>query len=173
MFHAAFFALAITGQLTVNDCSFVRAVEEFVIDTVPAPKRMAAVVPETIRAQILLMGDPCYRCRDRAKDELRKMGPDITPYLFWGMHSRDPEIALRCRNLVREFGDCKRCDGTGICWRFQESATSAFHCDNCGAWENDHINDPSSLRQCRACKGLGSCFSRNRPACETLDLDCP
>jgi hypothetical protein len=76
------------------------------------------------------------------------------------MRCRDAAITWRCKNLIRFFGDCKRCDGTGICWRFEE-ADDAFQSSNCGGWERDHIRDTANPKQCRQCKGLGSCFVRS------------
>jgi hypothetical protein len=70
MVHAAFLALVSCSQLAVSDQCFIRAEEAFVIDSLPEPRRMSRIVPQEVYDKILLMGDPCYKCRDRAKDTL-------------------------------------------------------------------------------------------------------
>jgi hypothetical protein len=48
------------------------------------------------------LGNDSYRGRERAADELLKIGMPTKPALFAGMKSKDLEVAIRCRRLWSE-----------------------------------------------------------------------
>lgn len=48
------------------------------------------------------LGNDSYRARERAADELLKIGMPTKPALFAGMKSKDLEVAIRCRRLWSE-----------------------------------------------------------------------
>lgn len=142
-------ALALMHRPAAPDYGFVRAQEEWVIGTCPPPRRLADGMPPEVAALILQLGDPCYKCRERARTALARRGDDVVPYLFWGLrHRRDASVRLSCWLVLRDLCACKSCGGTGQCPRFRDSG-DGWTCLGCGMGEWVHREDRE--RRCRNC----------------------
>jgi len=139
-----------------RDLEFQDAVEQFV-----RVARPGARPPEPFRSLLVRLGDPCFRCRDRAGAELLAASRSDLRWLMWGRHDRDPEIRLRCTNLLRDLTRCGKCDGSGTCRHFvganPEQQPDYGACQNCGQWPWTH--DPIG-GECFACSGRGSGWSK-------------
>jgi len=152
-------ALLLTAALlTAGPCradlEFTDAVEQFV-----RTERPRAEPPEPFRSYLVQLGDQCYRCRDRAAAELRAASAADPRWLMWGRHDRDPEIRLRCNNLLRELTRCGLCRGSGCCRSFVERPDRPDdpQCWNCGAWGWNHGEEPAV---CRSCDGAGAAWRK-------------
>jgi len=131
------------------DLEFTDAVESFV-----RAARPRAEPPEPYRSLLRDLGGPCYRCRDRATARLRESSAGDTRWLLWGRHDRDPEIRLRCNNLLRDLTRCDQCGGSGYCREFRTGDPNQNGpCQNCGHWGWEH---PECRAECWACGGFGS-----------------
>lgn len=131
------------------DHNFTRAVESFVIDSCPKPIRLTDHVPPVIATKIMQLGDPCWKCRERARSELKAMGDTAVPWLFWGLrHKEDAQIRLSCWTLLIELCSCANCHGTKQCPAYR-SASGEWACMGCGFGEYSHSQDTERL--CRAC----------------------
>jgi len=137
-----------------RDLEFQDAVEQFV-----RLSRPGHVPPVPYRAHLAQLGDPCYRCRDRAAAMLAELcRDDNLRWLMWGRHSVDPEVRLRCNNLLRDLTRCGMCGGSGLCREFRGPDPGANWpdgggaCTNCGLWPWGHQESPG---ECWACSGRG------------------
>ncbi len=132
------------------DYGFVRATEDFVIESCPKPIRLADHAPPKIADKIMQFGDPCYKCRERAAEDLKAMGDEAVPWLFWGLrHKHDAQIRLSSWRLMREMCACHTCNGTGQCVAYRPSP-DGWTCLGCGSGEYAHTQDTD--RKCRNCK---------------------
>jgi len=87
------------------------------------------------------------------KSAVQLPGPAIR-WLLWARHDRDPEIRLRCNNLLRDLTRCEQCGGTGFCREFRTGDPNQNGpCQNCGHWGWEH---PECRAECWACGGDGS-----------------
>lgn len=96
--------------LPVVDWSFVESQERFILESIGVHEAYRSLSPES-RGFLRLMGDDCYKCRERGTNKLAKCG-DIRA-CFVGQHLGDPEIKLRCRNVLRRLSSCGQCEGRG------------------------------------------------------------
>ncbi len=100
-------------QLTpANEWGFIGAQEEFVIKSIDTRIAYNAL-PESQRSVIMSMSESDYRHREWASREMRKMGFSALHACFVGQTLRDPEVRLRCRNVLRTISKCSMCDGQG------------------------------------------------------------
>jgi hypothetical protein len=132
-----------------TDLVCAAAVEDFVRSTVPTAR-----APEPFRTLIFHLGAECYTCRELAGRKLRAAAAADRRWLFWGRSEPDPEIRLRCNNLLRDLSRCPECGGSGIC-RLHRTAPGADPegaCLNCGQWAWSHFEQ---RRDCGACGGEG------------------
>jgi hypothetical protein len=131
------------------DLEFTDAVEYFVRDAV-----RSARPPEPFLSLLGLLGAPCYRCRDLAGQQLRSVSAGDCRWLLWGRHSRDPEVRVRCNNMLRELTRCGECGGGGVCRLHRPAAGGDPDgpCLNCGQWAWSHFENP---HDCGACGGAG------------------
>jgi hypothetical protein len=149
-------AALLTGQPTRADLVMAAAVEDFV--RTADPDRGS---PEPYRSLIAGLGADCWSCRERASRKLRTAAVPIDGvnglhWLFWGRRDPDPEIRLRCNNLLRDLNPCPPCFGTGWCRTFDENEPNG-NCANCGAWGWNHGDPPE---QCGRCGGVGSAWPK-------------
>lgn len=109
--------------------AFLAAQEEFALDIVGTEQAMADAPPD---ASCLLrsLGNGDYRHRQWASRELTSRGIGGLRYLLLGQRLGDPEIALRCRNILRVLSQCPDCHGRGI-WR-DTGASYDVTCLKCG-----------------------------------------
>jgi len=139
-----------------GDLEFQDAVEQFV-----RVARPNAAPPDPFRAVLGDLGGPCYRCRDRAGAVLADVCRDDVRWLMWGRHDRDPEIRLRCNNLLRDLTRCERCGGAGICRTFwpdpSRNSPDYDPCLNCGLWPWQHESSPG---ECWSCDGRGAAWAK-------------
>jgi hypothetical protein len=146
---------------THDDFAFVRAVEAFVIETVPAPRLLGDHLPPDVYAEIMVLGDPCPRCRTAATESLRAMGPDVVRWLFWGVRKRDAECRWRCIELIAYFTRCEACGGSGRCARYQPRPAEG-PCRTCGMGEYPHLYCDTKL-PCLSCAGTGGAIDPETP----------
>ncbi len=98
------------------DMAFVTTMESWVVELEPPPYRKATalrLMSKAVKGPMLRMGARYYKVRDKAKAELLALGSDIIPQLQLGTYLGDPEITLRCRNLLRALSQCPDCHGSG------------------------------------------------------------
>lgn len=147
---ASLFAISFLLLVQPNlDFGFTRAVEDWVIDTCPKPIRISDHAPPAIAAKIMDFGKSCFDCRERSASDLKAMGNEVVPWLFWGLrHKRDAQIRLSCWRLLREMCACRTCGGTGQCIEFLPSG-DGWSCLGCGWGEHGHTRDAE--RKCRNC----------------------
>lgn len=101
---------------TIDDLVFIQAQEESVMGFLPRPRLFGDGLPAPVADLIHRMGDPCLRCRDRAMGAMRGISEDDIRWVFWGMRATDPEIASRCRSILRDLPPrCETCGGIGRC----------------------------------------------------------
>jgi hypothetical protein len=131
------------------DLELTDAVEHFVRSAIPTARP-----PQPWRTAIGALGAECWSCRERATRKLRNAStPADMRWLLWGRHDRDPEVRLRCNNLLRDLTRCPDCWGGGVCRVFRSGQPDGDGpCTNCGQWPWDHFDSP---RECLACNGLG------------------
>jgi hypothetical protein len=67
--------------------------------TIAVTARAHEATEKQIEELVQQLGNDSYRARERAADELLKIGMPTKAALFAGMKSKDIEIALRCRSL--------------------------------------------------------------------------
>lgn len=75
------------------------------------------------------LGDSLWKVRERAsKDLLEYYSHNVNEirWLFWGRHSKDPEIALRCNTLLKKLSICQNCHGKGQSQNWYE-----YPCNDC------------------------------------------
>ncbi len=96
------------------DLEFLMAVEE----TVMAEPGTAA--PEPYRGLIERLGSDCYHCREIAARKLKEASYFDPRWLFWGRHSRDPEVRLRSNTIIRRLNPCPSCGGSGASRHYRE-----------------------------------------------------
>jgi hypothetical protein len=137
-----------------DDMAMQNAVESFVIT---ASKRSASP-PEPFRTLIEQMGDPCYKCREKATRDLEAASKGDLRWLFWARRHRDPEIKLRANNLLRKLASCPACDGRKLHW-FVSSSESTYSCALCGgsSW-TDHLGCDNC---CQQCMGFGTSWLKD------------
>jgi hypothetical protein len=124
------------------------AVEDFVRTAVPKSRP-----PQPFRSMIDQVGGDCYGCRNRAAKRLRAASAADPRWLFWGRHHRDPEIRLRCNNMLRAMTRCQYCDGTGLCRQYRpDPPEGQGPCQTCGRFAWGH---PEYAAECWPCGGLG------------------
>ncbi len=138
------------GDPEPTDFAFMRAVEGFVIDTIPRPVRIGDHAPKAVADKIALLDADCFGCRDRARSDLVAMGGDSARWLFWGVRSKQASIRYNCWSILRQIGSCRYCYGSGICKSFVMSS-AAYGCVGCGTGESYHDN-PDIDRQCQRCR---------------------
>lgn len=115
------------GEVTRDDLTFARAVEEFVIAS--GPDRGP---PEPYRGLIERLGAPSWHDREAASAALRGASAADPRWLFWGRHHPDLEVRLRSNTILRRLYPCPACKGDGSsknwglwpCWDCQGTATA-------------------------------------------------
>jgi len=139
-----------------GDLEFQDAVEQFVRISRPGHRP-----PEPYRSLLDDLGAPCFKCRDRATGQLLVASAVDLRWLMWGRHDRDPEIRLRCNNLLRDLTRCERCGGRGVCRTFwpdpSRNSPDYDPCLNCGLWPWQHETEPG---QCWSCEGRGAAWAK-------------
>lgn len=132
------------------DLEFINATEDFVRTVLPT-----TCPPEPAYWQIKRLGSDCWRCREIAGRKLLEDSKADPRWLLWGRHDPDPEIRLRCNNLLKKLTRCELCRGLGFCPEFVPNPNRPDEnvCGNCGAWGWNHGD---GLQPCRACDGVGS-----------------
>lgn len=98
------------------DWAFMEAQEAWVVEQVHPLYRAEfawSLVPDELRHSVRRLGANYYKVRDKAKAELIVRGPAIAPVLVRAQYLGDPEITLRCRNILRVLSACPGCDGRG------------------------------------------------------------
>lgn len=153
----AMILLAALAQVpTADDFYFAKAQEDFVMDVDIAANDHAGFerrMPPEIAKQVLLFRDDCWRCRERARDDVVAMGPDAMRWLFWSLRSIDWNISTMSSQALHRMILCHRCDGKGFCREFVKSPDPSDHSDSCyvcGAHEDFHEFDyyPPTCSQC-------------------------
>jgi hypothetical protein len=135
------------------DLFFTAAVEDLVRAAEPAARP-----PEPYRSLIAGLGADCWTCRDLAGRHLERAVGTDPRWLLWGRRDPDPEIRLRCNNILRALTRCDRCGGTGFCRLFQtDDPEQNGPCRNCGHWAWEH---PEIKAECWGCTGDGSGWNR-------------
>lgn len=138
--NTIFLCLVMVGQVNINglpypalDFAFIEAQELSVIGFAPAGRGdIVKGVPPDIVVHLIGMGHDYYKIRDKHKAALLKMGPSVSPWLIHGFYLGDPEIRMRCENLLCELSRCPICEGRGG--------------EDGGQWEP---------MNCSACRGVG------------------
>lgn len=96
------------------DLEFLMAVEETVI------AEPGTAAPEPYRGLIERLGSDCYHCREIASRRLKEASYFDPRWLFWGRHSRDPEVRLRSNTIIRRLNPCPSCGGSGASRHYRE-----------------------------------------------------
>lgn len=81
------------------------------------------------------LGDSLWKVREQTSKkilEYYKYNKHEIRWLFWGRHSKDPEIALRCNTIIKKLFICENCSGKGHSKSWYE--TSCFDCDGIGTY---------------------------------------
>ena len=153
--------LAVLAQVpTQDDFNFIMAQENFVMDAAIAKDKHAGFerfMPRAIAKQVLIFREDCWRCRDRARDDVVAMGPDAMRWMFWSLRSKDWNISTTSTQAINRMIRCPRCEGKGFCEGFRRSTVKGDHsggCGVCGMQEtyHDHAYYPPS---CSDCSGRG------------------
>jgi hypothetical protein len=166
-----FIASLAIGQTAVErraDLVMQAAVEDSVqrhLDATPSAGR--GHPPEPWRSMISHLGANCYGCRERASKRLaaavdyngQRATDNGRRWLFWGRHHPDPEIRLRCNNILRNLTRCRDCDGTGLCviYRPDPLVDPNGPCTVCKRWPWGH---PESPGPCLSCGGKGFAWTK-------------
>jgi hypothetical protein len=147
-------AVLLSAPPSRADLEFTNAVEDFVRTVLPT-----TCPPEPAYWQIKRLGSDCWRCRELAGRRLLEESRTDPRWLMWGRHDTDPEVRLRCNNLLRELARCGPCRGTGVCREFHQDPLQPDdpNCANCGAWGWNHGDRPAV---CRPCGGIGSAWAK-------------
>lgn len=147
-------ALSLLLQAAPLDYGFIRATEDFAIDTIPRPIRFTQHVPPKIASLMLDLDDDCYKCRERARKALSELGDEAVPWMFWGLRAKQASIRYGCWLVLRGNATCRFCFGTRQCQVFRQDFkwTSYSRCMGCGGSDWAHA-DPDVIRTCKACAG--------------------
>ena len=94
----------------VADWAFVEAQESFVVESVGMESAVRSL-PQQSRTLLAGLGADDWRHREWAARELQR-SRDVRACLL-GQRLGDPEIRLRCRNVLRRLSGCPQCNGTG------------------------------------------------------------
>jgi len=112
-------AAAVCQAPTAEDLVFIRAIEESVMRMVPDARPS-----DPFRGLIRSAGDDDWRKRESASIALELIAEPR--WLFWGRKSKDPEIAVRCNQVLRRLNRCPACKGSG-----SSSSWSEWACTEC------------------------------------------
>lgn len=152
--------LLIAQAPTISDWGFVRAQEDFVIDSLPASRRMAGHVPPATLERILALGEDHWHCRERARRELTD-DPGSHRWLFWGLRSKEASIRYGCWLVLRDVASCPYCHGTDECGGFRPNGIIEWACRGCGNSDMSHW-DPDLRRACLRCRFEGAALDITR-----------
>jgi hypothetical protein len=142
---------------TRTDLAFQDSVERFVLAAKPH-----SVPPEPFYDLIELLGDQCFKCRERASKDILEASKSDLRWLMWGTRHRDPEIRLRCMAILVSATKCGRCDGEGLCRKYVKgNAGDEFMCANCDRSRRYGHND-GNLGECRECRGRGHIWNKDK-----------
>jgi hypothetical protein len=146
--HSIVLAMSLLAQ--TPDHGFERAMEDWVIQTIPGPIIASEHAPREIGRWIDQLGNDCWKCREIAKKKLKGIGDPAVPWLLWGLRSRDAQIRMSSWLLIRDLAGCRYCRGTGNCVLY-EPDESGYSCLGCGCSEYRHVMDVP--RPCNRCEG--------------------
>lgn len=137
-----------------DDLPFVNAQESFVIASKP---RM--VPPEPFQKLIEEMGDPCYRCRERATEAFIAASEHDIRWALWAARHTDLEIRMRAHRVLQRLTMCSACNGSGLCTVFVAAGEKHWQCQNCTSWRGAHEHNPDT---CLSCEGRGFLWGKGR-----------
>jgi hypothetical protein len=92
-----------------TDWAFQEAQERFVFDC--DPKAAVDSLPKYSRQLLEMMATRDFVQRDWASKEMLKLADKRA--CFVGQWGGDPEVRLRCRNILRRLSACQMCGGAG------------------------------------------------------------
>lgn len=92
------------------DWAFQERQERFVLEAVGIGSAVHSLPHESADALKLMASDD-YRAREVGSKILRQRGDARA--CFIGQWLGDPEVRLRCRNVLRRLSDCPQCEGRG------------------------------------------------------------
>lgn len=141
---------------TADDFYFAKAQEDFAMDIAVANDDHAGFeryMPPAIAKQVILFRDDCWRCRERARDDVVAMGPDALRWMFWSLRSIDWNISTVSSQAIHRMILCRRCGGDGWCHEFKKSpdeGDQSNSCFVCGMQETYHETSyyPPVCSQC-------------------------
>lgn len=96
--------------LPVVDWSFVESQERFILESVGVQSAYRSLSPQS-RMHLECMGSRDWQVRDAASFKMTESG-DVRA-CFVGQYLGDPEVKLRCRNVLRRLSSCGQCEGKG------------------------------------------------------------
>lgn len=90
---------------------FREAQEQFAVEAAPA--RALASLPSDVRALLASMASDDWRHREWASRTMFGLGDAALIACYAGQRIPDPEVGLRCRNVLRRLSWCRGCEGRG------------------------------------------------------------
>jgi hypothetical protein len=95
-----------------TDWAFMAAQERFAIEAAGVPASHRSLSQEQ-RSLLTSMAESDHRHREWASREMAKQGMAAFRACHVGQHLGDPEVKLRCRNVLRVLSRCEMCGGQG------------------------------------------------------------
>lgn len=145
-------AAAMSTQVYADDFFFMKANEDFVMDSLPPRSVFDRYIPAELAEHVQIWSEDCWRCRRNANADVVKMGPKVIRWLFWPLRAKDLRVSMHANAVLATLAKCRHCGGDGECPGFKAAKLQPYTCEICLTSQFSHVYQ---RLDCVHCGGTG------------------